>query len=138
MILAAAPMLLQGPALVDRVMPVFSKFMGKNDTAVINFGLHHGKGDYAELVQNFTSYVEAHRQELPTIFWQQTPPQHFDTKWGTGDFGGGKPPFKCAAIPNVQLVVSEKKLLIIFERIDYSWQLESIEGGEYRGKRNRL
>ena len=100
-------MLPQGTALVDRVMPVFSKFMGKNDTAVINFGLHHG-WEYRKVVRHFTSYVKAHRSELPTIFWQQTVPQHFENNLGTGDFVWGKPPFVCAAIPGVQVVVSER------------------------------
>lgn len=88
-------------------MPVFNKFIGENDTAVINFGMHHGGQEYVRALKKFASYVEAHRQELPTIFWQQSPPQHFDSIHGTGDFGGGKPPFVCAAIPGVQVVVSE-------------------------------
>ncbi len=47
----------------------------------------------------FADYVQQHQQQLPAVFWQQTPPQHF-VGW-QGEYPGGSPPFECRAVPNV-------------------------------------
>lgn len=95
----------QANSLVEKLLPVFPKFVGARDVAVLNFGLHHG-ADIETAVRYFTNYLAAHRGALPSrTLWQQTAPQHFKNKAGSGDYAWGKPPFECAPLPDIRIEV---------------------------------
>lgn len=48
------------------------------------------------MLNGFAKYYKENVGRLPRLFWQQTLAQHFDSP--SGEFNGGKPPFKCHAI----------------------------------------
>lgn len=55
------------------------------DVAVLNAGLHYGIGAteaYTADLEFFTHFVEEHREDLPTLIWKDTPPQHFQYERG--------------------------------------------------------
>ena len=55
------------------------------DIAILNAGLHYGinaNEQYTADLAFFTRYVEEHREDLPTLIWKDTPPQHFEYEKG--------------------------------------------------------
>ena len=52
---------------------------------MLNAGLHYGIGAteaYSADLEFFTHFVEEHREDLPTLIWKDTPPQHFEYERG--------------------------------------------------------
>ena len=57
----------------------------QRDIAIVNAGLHYGIGGteaYTADLEFFTHFVEEHREDLPTLIWKDTPPQHFQYERG--------------------------------------------------------
>lgn len=97
----------QGQDQYEKALPLLLKhkvLSAERDLLVLQFGLHHWK-DYQQRLGDFAKFYRQRGGELPRLLWQQTAQQHFTTPAGSGEFGGGKPPFNCSPIANFTVEV---------------------------------